>query len=302
MTLPHHQFWTEEAFARERERIFKRCWLYIGAGDAPLAATLAGLTFTVGDGAGACTDGTDTLPLQVDRCGALVFARVAQDGGPTLAEHLAPYGERLAAMSANCLNPLPPAGAPIAANWKALVENTLDDFHGSTVHPDTIHPAVHPDWANTLVTARHGANSDSCWDLAEGTAAWWRKLDGKLAFRRFAAETTYRHVFIFPNFYLASFYGAMVIAHRVEPLTAETSVLRWQQFLPSTRIEAPRDAAFHRSTALYLAQSATRVIAEDRPVCEAVQQGRPGALGSGVYGLREQRIVDFHAAVAAWAG
>lgn len=214
--LPHSHFWTGEAFARERERIFGRCWLYMGVFDDTnlLTAEMAGLRFELhrrGEAMeGGCRDGERVRPLQIDRCGALIFARVAQDGGPTLAEHLAPYGERLAMMSANCLNPQPPVGIPFQANWKALVENTMDDFHGSTVHPNTIHPAVHPDWQSHLVTERHGANSESRWLLADGTAGWWAKLDAKLRMRRFAIESFYRHTFIFPNFYLATFYGATV--------------------------------------------------------------------------------------------
>lgn len=306
--LPHSHFWTKEAFALERERIFGRCWLYMGVFDDTnlLTAEMAGLRFELHCRSeameGVCRDGERVRPLQIDRCGVLVFARVAPgedgNGGPTLADHLAPYGERLAMMSANCLNPQAPVGIPFKANWKALVENTMDDFHGSTVHPDTIHPAVHPDWQSHLVTERHGANSDSRWLLADGTAGWWAKLDAKLRMRRFAIESFYRHTFIFPNFYLATFYGATVIPHRVDPVAPDASVLRWQLFLPTTRLETAREQAFHRSTAAYLIESAGTVIAEDRPVCEAVQQGRPGIADlphiTGIYGRRERRILDFH--------
>lgn len=306
--LPHHHFWSEDGFALERERVFGRCWLYMGVFDdsGELSAEMAGLRFTVqraGDRLqGVCHDGDRVRPLDIDRCGALVFARVAQDGGPTLAEHLHPYAERLAAMSANCIHPEPPVGIPFQANWKALVENTMDDFHGSTVHPDTIHPAVHPDWQTHLTTERHGANSDSRWLLADGTAGWWAKLDAKLRLARFAEEAFYRHIFIFPNFYLASFHGAVVIPHRVDPLAPDAAVLRWQLFLPTTRLETPRERAFHRSAAAYLVASAIGVIDEDRPVCEAVQQGRPAILGNGVYGRRERRILDFHTAMLTQLG
>ncbi|WP_298364007.1 RHO alpha subunit C-terminal catalytic domain-containing protein [Azospirillum sp.] len=301
--LPHHHFWTEAAFAEERARVFGHCWLYMGVFDATsaLSADMAGLRFEIlrqGETLrGICRDGDRVHPLEVDRCGALVFARVAREGGPTLAQHLHPYTERLAAMSANCVNPEPPVGIPFQANWKALIENTMDDFHGSTVHPQTIHPAVHPDWQTHLTTERHGANSDSRWRLADGTADWWTKLDAKLKMAKFAEEPFYRHTFIFPNFYLASFYGAVVIPHRVDPVAPDASVLRWQLFLPTTRLETARDRAFHRSTASYLIASAADVIDEDRPVCEAVQQGRPGILGNGVYGRRERRILDFHQAM-----
>lgn len=309
--LPHSHFWTGEAFARERERVFGRCWLYMGVFDDTnvLTAEMAGLRFELhrrGETMeGVCRDGERVRSLQIDRCGVLVFARVAPgedgNGGPTLADHLAPYGERLAMMSANCLNPQVPVGIAFQANWKALVENTMDDFHGSTVHPDTIHPAVHPDWQSHLVTERHGANSDSRWLLADGTAGWWAKLDAKLRMRRFADESFYRHTFIFPNFYLATFYGATVIPHRVDPVAPDASVLRWQLFLPTTRLETAREQAFHRSTAAYLIESACTVIAEDRPVCEAVQQGRPGIADlphiTGIYGRRERRILDFHQAM-----
>lgn len=302
--LAHRHYWDDTVFATERDRLFARTWQFLGLSqDRTLAAEIAGLRYDATYGGsgwdGVCRSGDKSWPLAFATVGSLLFARVANADRPSLADSVAPFADDLALATEGLAPGLPEASVAAACNWKLLIENTLDDFHGPTVHPNTIHPAVHADWQTHLTTSRAGANSSSAWLLADETAAWWAKLDEKMRFRRFRAENIYRHIFIFPNFYLASFFGAMVIAHRIDPVAADRSVLRWRLFLPGDEPRSPREAALLRSTAQYLAASARRVIEEDRPVCEAVQRGRPGALGDGIYGLREQRLLDFQATVAA---
>ncbi|WP_372400664.1 hypothetical protein ABMY26_35550 (plasmid) [Azospirillum sp. HJ39] len=97
--LPHRHFWAGEAFAQEREWVFGRCWLYMGVFDDTnlLTAEMAGLRFELRrrDGAmdGVCRDGERVRALQIDRCGALVFARVAPEDGGEGGQMLGQLGE-----------------------------------------------------------------------------------------------------------------------------------------------------------------------------------------------------------------
>ncbi len=257
-----------------------------GMEESALASRLpwryAGLT---GDG----VEGAD-----IAACGSFLFRRQGADA-PPLADWLGPFAADLTTRSAALDSPVARDAVEFAANWKILVENTLDDFHGSTIHPQTIHPAVDADWRRHLATQRARPHSRSSWKLADDTATWWGKLVARGALRRFADQDRYDHVFIFPDLYVASFFSTMVIVHRVVPLAVDRSRLEWRIFLPGAATADARAAGFRRGLVAMLTASARQVIEEDRPVCEQVQAARAAATGPGILGWREQRIGDLHA-------
>ncbi|WP_083901532.1 RHO alpha subunit C-terminal catalytic domain-containing protein [Azospirillum sp. B4] len=293
--LPARWFDDPDCHAREMAAL-RRQWLYVGTRfDTPLTCTPLDTSITLAPDLTASD--AQGRAVETAACGAFIFARL-EGGGPSLADHLGPVADHLTLLSGQCDQPAAQDHLDFAANWKALVENTMDDFHGSTVHPTTIHPAVHADWQTHLETTRYGRHSLSSWRLSEGTETWWRRVDAKAGLRRPANHARYDHCFVFPNLYVASFYGALVITHTVTPLAPDASRLDWRLFLPVTAPERPAVAAFRRSLATLLADSARAVILEDRPLCERVQRARGSALGPGVLGRRERRIADFH---HAWA-
>lgn len=274
--LPAHWFCAAESFAREGEALANRLpWRYAGL---------------VGDSV--------TNRGDVEACGSFLFHRQRADA-PPLADWLGPFAARLELMSPALSAPVGSEAVEFAANWKILVENTLDDFHGSTVHPQTIHPAVDADWRQHLRSERHGPHSHSSWKLSADTAQWWEKLVARGGLARFATQDRYDHTFIFPDLYVASFHGAMVMVHRVVPLAVDQTRLEWRTFLPASNPGDRKGDAFRRSLAGQLALSARQVIEEDKPLCEMVQAGRAGATGTGILGWREQRIGDVHDALAA---
>lgn len=244
--------------------------------------------------AGLAGDGVEGEDIAA--CGGFLFRRQVA-GAPPLTDWLGPFATDLLARSPALDSPVAQDKVEFTANWKILVENTLDDFHGSTVHPQTIHPAVDADWQRHLSTQRVGPHSRSSWKLADDTATWWGKLVARGALRRFADQDRYDHVFIFPDLYVASFFGTMVIVHRVVPLAVDQSRLEWRTFLPATAPDNAKAAGFRRGLVAMLAGSARQVIAEDRPLCEQVQAARASATGPGMLGWREQRIGDVHDAL-----
>ncbi|MFV3076208.1 RHO alpha subunit C-terminal catalytic domain-containing protein [Niveispirillum fermenti] len=235
----------------------------------------------------------------VTACGRFVFCRQTPDA-PPLSDWLLPFAAQLERLSLVMDDsPVASDSLEFAANWKILAENTLDDFHGSTVHPQTIHPAVDADWRRHLETWRAGPHSRSSWKLSDSTAGWWDKLVARGRLRRFSDQNRYDHTFIFPDLYVSSFHGAMVIVHRIVPLSVGCSRLEWRIYLATDQPDDRRAGSFRRGLASMLSSSARQVIEEDRPLCEQVQQARGAATGPGMLGWREQRIGDFHAALAA---
>lgn len=275
--LPPIWFTDPDRFATEQAALARLPWRYAGLVGDDIDA----------DGLSAC-------------CGFLF--RRQRDDAPPLSDWLGPFAGRLELMSAQLDGPVGDAATEFAANWKILVENTLDDFHGSTVHPDTIHPAVDADWRTHLRTERAGPHSHSSWKLSPTSANWWERVTMRGRLRRFAPSDRYDHTFIFPDLYVASFFGALVIVHRVVPVSVDRTRLEWRSFLPLAHSGYRKDESFRRSLTAMLAQSALQVIEQDRPVCEQVQRARGAALGPGMLGWREQRIGDVHAALAALLG
>ncbi len=270
--LPPHWFHDPASFATEQAALSARLpWRFAGLADEGVTADAA--------------------------CGGFLFRRQTPDA-PPLADWLGPMADRLFLLSSALDSPVASDSINFAANWKILVENTLDDFHGSTVHPQTIHPAVDADWRQHLQTDRFGPHSRSQWKLSDATASWWDKLVVRGSLRRFAAQDLYDHCFIFPDLYVASFHGTMVIVHRVTPLAVDRTRLEWRTFLPAASADA-KAASFRRGLVSMLSSSAGQVIAEDKPLCEQVQQARIAATGPGILGWREQRIGDVHDALAA---
>ncbi|OYQ34224.1 hypothetical protein CHU95_12300 [Niveispirillum lacus] len=269
--LPHRWFTDASAYVLEKGALARHLpWRYAGL-------------------AGDDVDGADLVSL-----GGFLFRQQVPDA-PPLAEWLGPFAADLLARATALDSPVAQDAAVFAANWKILVENTLDDFHGPTVHPHTIHPAVHADWRQHLSTKRAGPHSRSSWKLADATAAWWQKLVARGGLRRFADQDRYDHVFIFPDLYVASFYGTMVIVHRVVPEAVDRSRLEWRTFLPSNGLVDAKSASFRRGLVAMLSAAARQVIEEDKPLCEQVQIARAAAIGPGILGWREQRIGDVHA-------
>lgn len=270
--LPPHWFHDPASFATEQATLATRLpWRFAGLTDEGVTADAA--------------------------CGGFLFRHQTPDA-PPLADWLGPMADQLLLLSSALDSPVASDSIDFAANWKILVENTLDDFHGSTVHPQTIHPAVDADWRQHLQTDRFGPHSRSQWKLSDATASWWDKLVVRGSLRRFAVQDLYDHCFIFPDLYVASFHGTMVIVHRVTPLAVDRTRLDWRTFLPAASSDA-KAASFRRGLISMLSSSARQVIAEDRPLCEQVQQGRVAATGPGILGWREQRIGDVHDALAA---
>lgn len=298
--LGHDAYWSEDVFAAEATRVFARSWLFAGLvtdfppGDHDLV--LGGLAITVTAGETGLATRHGEGDAEIARCGRLVFVRRLA-GGPGLDEYLAPYGDVLARISRDLTRVDHHARVEAPVNWKVLVENTLDDCHSATVHTASLQPAMDPDWLARYRPDRQGDHSVMGNDLGTADAAFWTRLAGRLPLARHHDEAVYRHLFIFPNLYVATFFGAMVILHRVEPIAPEAAVLKMTTCLPVTRDLTRSERALHGAVLRDLTAKAAIVVAEDLAVCRLAQRGHRFAPHPGLLGTRERRIADFQQAL-----
>ncbi|OYW21143.1 MAG: hypothetical protein B7Z52_01275 [Burkholderiales bacterium 12-64-5] len=179
----------------------------------------------------------------------------------------------------------------IDANWKILVENTLESYHVNFVHEDTFRrlgaadgefgwQGLHSSWT-TSVSA----------DLLKGMARPLKSLSS----RPFQIDG-YFHQLVFPNVTLATTFGTTFGVQHFEPLTPTTS--RFTSYVFATKL--PNATPLQHTILKALATSAVefnrQVFEEDRIVCEYVQQGSMETDRQGMLSDEEARVGAFQVA------
>lgn len=297
--LDHDAYYTTDTATLERDKVFGRAWLYAGiAGDfstAPRLIDAAGMAVAISH------DGRDWAAQAGDRaaaialCGTLVFVSLAPAPEP-LAQYLKPFFEILETLSAPLTGSDQRLSRTIQANWKIMAENALDDYHTAAVHPKTLYPSMVVEGERRISLDRAGGHSLWRNRLNESDAAFWAKIAARLGTTNPDRPDDYQHLFIFPNFYLASFGGVAFILHRLDPIGADAVALRLELCLPLPQ-PTPARAALRRAVLADFVAKAEAVLQEDIEVCEASQRGRRFAIRRGLLGERERRIADFQAAL-----
>ncbi len=294
--LSHETYWTQSVFLAEMRDVFAHTWLFAGLvasfETGPQSLTLAGMSMMIEPVDDGFRAKMGTSVAEVGLCGQFLFVRPIS-GGPSLAEFLAPYSELLMTISRDLVQADHVARIVAEVNWKALVENTLDDCHAATVHTKTLQPAMDSAWLSRYQPERHGAHSMMGNDLGAADVVFWNRLAARLPLARHHHNSTYKHLFIFPNFYIATFFGAMVMLHRVDPIAPELAALELMTCLPVSRPLTKGERAFHGAVMRDLVAKAEIVVAEDIAVCRLAQLGHHFAVHPGILGTRECRVDDF---------
>ncbi|MEZ5278012.1 MAG: aromatic ring-hydroxylating dioxygenase subunit alpha [Opitutaceae bacterium] len=213
----------------------------------------------------------------------------------------------------------------ISANWKIVVENTLEGYHVDWVHPTTIKklgltglvtsdsssPAPAPeqmatpdDFKPAGKEARGsqftftGENSAVHSPMPEAIAA---KLDRVYSFlnRRPQRLEGYRHFYLFPNFVFASTRGESFSLQILLPVDEKSTRLTSLLFATNglgemTRMETALKKQFYLSAAEFV----RAIFAEDVGICEEVQKGVGAAHLKGILSDEEERICGFQRACA----
>jgi phenylpropionate dioxygenase-like ring-hydroxylating dioxygenase large terminal subunit len=299
--IGHETYWRPDVFSIERSRIFGRCWLLAGlASDFAAGGRIstAGQHVTIERSAAAWHGRSEGRPVHVENCGELIFYCLS-DKAPSLEDYFAPCIDDLRRIAAGLGPALHRNDATMEANWKILVENTVDDYHTAAVHPHTLHPSLLDDGRRHRQVFCRGRHTLFRNRLNPADRAFWEKLCRRLNAARFDNGTGYQHLFLYPNTYVASFYSAMSVVHRINPLTEERSQLEWRICLPLSGQPTTAREILRRAAVTDLAAKARRVIEEDKAICSAAQEGAHYAVRPGLCGEYELRIIDFQEALLA---
>ena len=221
------------------------------------------------------TEDLGLLPIDVEVFLGFVFIRFSGDG-PTVAERFGRLAEELAAYDPENLVSLGGMeGYEVAADWKTLWDNYLENYHFKTGHPG-LSDLTELDYAMTGDSDRGTAH---LWHaIKEGATRRWsnRAYQSLLPGVEHLSQPysrTWRYIALFPGVAIDLF-PEHIDYFQFIPVAPGRTRVRWLNFgiaNASRKLRALR----------YLnGRINTQVQAEDEALCRSVQQG----LESGVYG------------------
>jgi glycine betaine catabolism A len=174
----------------------------------------------------------------------------------------------------------------VRANWKLIIENFMECYHCSTIHPELVH--VLPEFAGGYAAQSYVGHGAEFGPGVEGFTidggAGLTTIDGIAAEqdRRYFAVTIKPQVFL-------NLVPDHVILHRMFPLAADRTVVECDWLYPPEVVAEGRDLT--RSVELF-----DRVNRQDFGACERCQPGMSSRAyaNGGVLVPSEHHIAAFH--------
>jgi phenylpropionate dioxygenase-like ring-hydroxylating dioxygenase large terminal subunit len=220
-------------------------------------------------------------------CGELLFTCL-DDAAPPLEEHLGPFHEECRKWFAPPFELAWTWDTTYEANWKVVVENSLESYHIPCLHRKTF--GILPEEQ----TCRH--------DLAERWTTFhtpesfsWISRGQNFVVRSLGQPTTniYTHHHAHPNLTFVSM-DVLRMAQTVLPTSPTTARhLAWVYTLRGTRHNPWAWLARH-VLAWIVVKVARQVLREDAWIFAHLQKGLQASTHPGVIGTREERIYAFH--------
>jgi len=228
---------------------------------------------------------------RVEFCGSLVFINIS-DSEESLENYLGDLFPEIEKMSSNFGDLLDVNSMEIQANWKILVENTLESYHVNLIHEETFKKLGaggmnfsfidnHSVWDATLITQEN-----------EGKSA---KVHRPFQDREYVIEG-YKHLIIFPNVLISTTYGVSFNLSVIKPLNENTSLFISYVFITKTPSRNDNDSIPSIGEKIYrqsLVDFNRKVFDEDKQICEKVQLGVKHSHMSGELSDEEARVCEF---------
>jgi phenylpropionate dioxygenase-like ring-hydroxylating dioxygenase large terminal subunit len=229
------------------------------------------------------------VPIELDVFLGFVFIRFADDGGPRIAEQLAPFRDALALYRTEEMEPFGASSTTeIRADWKVAVDNNVEAYHVPIGHPglQRLYGTTYSLEVQPLGVSRGGGT------LRDQVSTNWserhyQKLLPDVAHLPADRKRAWLYYSGFPN-WAFDIYPDMIDYFQYLPVTPGRSMSRSRSFvIPDSRREM--------RAARYLNMRINRqVTLEDVDLVEGVQQG----LGSRSYHIgplsrKEARVRQF---------
>lgn len=229
---------------------------------------------------------------KVGVCGIFVFIQM-EDDGTSLQDYLGSFYERLQETSNYLGDKTHTEDILHNANWKLLVENVLECYHCAAVHSDSFFKMGYGQRAAENIIFE---NTHSVCDFPKAEVqAKSVKRNNLIKYldNRPLKHNSYKHLFIFPNFFMSSTEGITFYIGQLLPKTAVASTLRVRNF--DTALEPEKkESAVHKAFSESSVAISQQLLYEDKAVIENVQVGITYAKRNQLFGKDEVRIQHFH--------
>lgn len=225
--------------------------------------------------------------FSVETCGTLVFLKINSDE-ISLQEFLGDFYSEIQKMSENFGNLVDLNEIEITANWKIVVENTLESYHVALIHSETFQKLGAQGLEFTF------SKDHSRWDadvLMKENEGKQEKVHRPFQARDYKIDG-YKHLILFPNVLISSTYGISFNLSHVIPIDENTSLFKSYVFI--TKKEAsekvsPIEIMYKDS----LVDFNRKVFDEDKAICQQVQKGVKFSSYDGELSQEEERVLYF---------
>lgn len=238
----------------------------------------------------------DALCLErwaLETCGELVFVRL--DDGVPLEDWLGAAHARLAAIAAAIDRPYAEFTLEVAANWKIVVQNTLEFDHVYSVHPDTFGAIVEnrPAMEELPTAAPHVAYLSQLAPPANPRAIQ-RRVAAMFARATIGSDDRHEHHSLFPLTTIGVFRRESISLLRYVPRGPQATTVHTRLFLPIIPDLRDDERVMQDAFAELMAAFSRQLGDEDRAICESWQRGVANATAhQGAFGAGERLVWEF---------
>lgn len=225
---------------------------------------------------------------KVDFCGDLVFVNSNNDSSETLKDYLGSFYSEIEKMSQNFGELIDVNEMVIDANWKILVENTLESYHVNLIHEETF-KRLGADGLDFVFENAHSAWNASV--LLKENEGKQKKVHQPYQNRMYKIEG-YKHLIVFPNILISTTYGVSFNLSQILPIDENKSLFRSFVFLTKKEDEYKNEAieSIYKNSLINFNR---KVFEEDKVICEKVQIGVKNSHYQGELSDEEKRVCEF---------
>jgi phenylpropionate dioxygenase-like ring-hydroxylating dioxygenase large terminal subunit len=224
--------------------------------------------------------------VRLETCGDLVFVAL-DDRAPPLAEFLGPFYDRGQAWFSGDTQFVDGWTTAAAANWKVLIENSVESYHVPFVHPVSFGVAPAEE------ICRHELAAAASTFQSDETLAW-RQWGQSFLARSLGLPVTnlYTHHLAYPHLqFVHTDVGRLTIM--IVPTSPATCEQRVWAFAPQGARRNPWAWLVRSIMRFVVPFESRRVLGEDARILSDVQQGLQASPHRGVIGTREERVYAF---------
>lgn len=237
-------------------------------------------------------------------CGTLIFIRLATNG-PDLPTYLGAQFARLAHISSQFESEILCWTGVYQANWKLVMQNTLEAYHVPSVHPGTFGRLPEARLETQAVDFPHlrylSYQPATQFDADNGLRARTQRAlracyaKSRLGEQEDADDLVNELLLLWPATTFGHTNGRAFVLFAYTPLAPGQTELRISQWYPALQDATPEDMALRTRFSSLITGFITQVAEEDRAACEAVQRGIGNAttLSSGLIGDQEALVHRF---------